>query len=70
MQALLFFPSIKNPAVSKILCFLLVPDFVLFVYLNVIIWKRSSSVCLGEYLSDEELETMQGYLPREEGEFL
>ena len=56
MQALLFCPSIKNPAVSKILCALLIPDFVLFIYLNVIIFKRSSSICLGEYLSDEEVD--------------
>ena len=56
MQVILLLPSIKNPVVSSILCFLLIPDFVLFIALNVIIWRRTSSVCLGEYLSDEEVE--------------
>ena len=56
MQAILLIPSIKNPVVSSILCFLLIPDLVLFIALNVIIFSKPSSVCLGEYLSDEEVE--------------
>ena len=70
MQVILLIPSIKNPVVSSILCFLLIPDFILFIVLNVIIWRRPSSVCLGEFLGDDELEFYQGFLPREEGEFL
>ena len=58
MQVCLLIPSIKNPVVSSILCFLLVPDFILFIVLNVIIFKKSTSVCLGEYLSDEEVDSM------------
>ena len=56
MQVLLLIPSIKNPVVSSLLCCLLIPDLVLFIVLNVIIFKRSTSVCLGEYLSDEEVD--------------
>ena len=70
MQALLFFPSIKNPAIQKLLCFLLIPDFILFIYLNVILIKRSSHICMGEYLTEEEREKEQGFLPREEGKYL
>ena len=70
MQVLLFFPSIKNPAIQKLMWCLLIPDMVLFIYLNVIIFKRSSHVCMGEYLTDEEIEKDEGYLPREEGKYL
>ena len=52
------------------MCFLLIPDVILFVYLNVIIFKRSSHVCSGEYLTDEEIEKDEGFLPREEGKYL
>ena len=52
------------------MCFLLIPDVILFVYLNVIIFKRSSHVCSGEYLTDEEIGSLEGFLPREEGKYL
>ena len=68
-QAILLLPSIANKTVQKILLFTLIPDFALFIWLNVLLLRSPSQTCNGDALSDDDKASVN-YLPREENEFL
>eukprot|EP00356_Strombidium_inclinatum_P006563 CAMPEP_0170493940 /NCGR_PEP_ID=MMETSP0208-20121228/14357_1 /TAXON_ID=197538 /ORGANISM="Strombidium inclinatum, Strain S3" /LENGTH=213 /DNA_ID=CAMNT_0010769925 /DNA_START=1 /DNA_END=638 /DNA_ORIENTATION=- len=70
IEALLFFPSLKSKTVQNMLCFMIVPDVLLFLYLNYVVLRHPSRVCMGDYMTEGEIERCQGYMPREEGSFL
>ena len=69
-QAILFIPSLKSSTVQSLQTCLFVPDVVLFIVLNWVVLHHASKACNGEYITAEEADRIQGYLPREEAKFL
>ena len=69
-QALLLIPSITNPLFGTILCFLTIPELAFFIYMNVTFLDRSTRICRGEYISQEEKDAANAYLLQSEIQFL